>query len=58
MSPLVRVIETEMLDQVESALARLDENTYGNCQECGEPIDPERLKALPYATQCIECASE
>ena len=44
-----------MLNQVEAALARLDAGTYGICEDCGEPIDPARLEALPYATLCLEC---
>ena len=51
----LRSIEVDMLEQVESALARLDDGSYGNCQECGDPIDPERLKALPYAPYCMSC---
>lgn len=44
--------------QIRSALARIDEGTYGTCATCGDPIDEKRLEALPYATQCITCASE
>lgn len=38
------------------ALARLDAGDYGICTSCGEPIDPKRLEALPYAERCIACA--
>ena len=34
--------------------ARIDEGTFGLCERCGKPIDPERLEALPYATLCID----
>ena len=44
-----------LLAHIDSALARLDEGTYGRCERCGEPIAEERLEALPYATRCIEC---
>jgi DnaK suppressor protein len=44
------------LDQVNQALARLDAGEYGLCTECDEPIAEARLKALPYATLCIQCA--
>ena len=45
------------LSQIRAALARLDAGTYGQCAGCGEPIDVRRLEALPYAIQCIDCAS-
>ncbi|MEO8437980.1 MAG: TraR/DksA C4-type zinc finger protein [Chloroflexota bacterium] len=40
---------------VDEALARLDAGTFGTCVRCGGPIAPERLKALPWASRCIEC---
>lgn len=40
---------------VDEALARLDEGTYGRCLDCGKPIPPERLEALPWAARCIDC---
>jgi len=46
------------LDQVNQALARLDAGDYGLCADCEEPIAEARLKALPYATLCIQCAGE
>jgi DnaK suppressor protein len=45
----------DIVDQIESALARLDEGTYGTCQRCGRPINPERLEAFPYVAHCIDC---
>jgi len=44
-----------VLNQVETALARFEQGTYGICERCGEQIDPARLKALPYATLCMSC---
>jgi len=44
-----------LLDQVNDALAKFDKGTYGLCEDCGGEIDRARLKALPYATLCIEC---
>lgn len=44
-----------MLSQVEEALVRIREGTYGVCQRCGNQIDYARLKVLPYATLCIRC---
>lgn len=39
---------------VERALAKIDEGTYGTCDACGAPIGEERLEALPWATLCIK----
>jgi DnaK suppressor protein len=44
-----------VLNQVEVALARMNEGTYGTCLRCGDNIDPARLKALPYASLCMDC---
>ena len=44
-----------MLAQVEEALSRIDDGSYGICQRCGAPIDAARLRVLPYATLCIRC---
>ena len=44
-----------LLDQVEDALESFEAGTYGLCVQCGEEIDPARLKALPYATLCLSC---
>lgn len=43
------------LQQIDEALARLDEGTYGTCPSCGRLIAPERLEALPWAALCIDC---
>jgi DnaK suppressor protein len=43
------------LAQVEAALGRLDDGTFGSCTRCGRPIAPERLDALPWAALCIDC---
>jgi DnaK suppressor protein len=44
-----------LLAAIDSALARVEAGTYGNCDRCGEVIGRERLEALPWATKCIEC---
>ena len=41
---------------VEGALRRLAAGTFGQCVECGKPIAPQRLDALPWAERCIDCA--
>ena len=43
------------LGEVEDALRRIEEGTYGMCQRCGEAIDSARLKAVPAATHCLAC---
>lgn len=45
----------DLLDQVEHALARIEDGTYGVCESCEKRIEAARLKALPYASLCIEC---
>lgn len=46
------------LAKIEHALERMDEGSYGVCEECGDPIDEERLRAYPLATRCIEDAED
>jgi len=46
------------LHRVEAALRALDEGRYGHCSTCGNPIAPERLEAIPWAAQCIDCARQ
>ena len=46
------MVESELKD-VEDALRRIDQGTYGVCEECGKPIDPQRLEAKPWARYCI-----
>jgi RNA polymerase-binding transcription factor DksA len=45
------------LREVDAALARLDDGTYGRCEVCGEPIPGPRLEARPVARTCVGCAS-
>ena len=44
------------LDEVERALAKLDDGTYGKCETCGDPIAAARLEAMPAARFCINHA--
>ena len=48
-------IETTQMDQIDMALAKIENGTYGICEDCSEEIPMARLSALPFATQCIEC---
>ena len=45
----------DLLEKVEAALHKIEQGTYGICDACKRPIPEERLKALPYATLCVEC---
>jgi RNA polymerase-binding protein DksA len=47
--------EERLLQAIDSALQRIENGTYGICQSCGQPIGAERLEALPWTTQCIDC---
>jgi RNA polymerase-binding protein DksA len=44
-----------VLGEIEGALKRIEEGTYGTCVNCGKPIAEERLAAIPWATYCIDC---
>lgn len=44
-----------VLREIEAALGRIDNGTFGTCTRCGKPIGEERLEAMPYVTLCIEC---
>lgn len=46
------------LREIDAALRRIDDGSYGDCQDCQEPIDPRRLEADPTARLCIDCASK
>jgi len=46
----------EKLQDVERALVKLDEGTYGTCDVCGERIAPDRLEAIPWAVLCVKHA--
>lgn len=43
--------------EIDAALARLDDGTYGTCARCGQPIGEGRLAARPAASTCVRCAS-
>lgn len=49
--------DREKLAEIEEALERIRNNTYGGCEECGEPIAEDRLRALPFTRVCVECQS-
>ena len=45
----------ERINRLTAALERINEGTYGTCEECGGPIEASRLAALPEVTTCLEC---
>ncbi|HRW10916.1 MAG TPA: TraR/DksA C4-type zinc finger protein [Caldilineaceae bacterium] len=54
----LRALETQTLQQIEQALTQIEEGTYGECVQCHQPINVERLEILPYATLCVSCQSK
>lgn len=51
----VRMLEHQMLKQIDAALDRLATEQFGVCAKCGEDISPKRLAAIPWAHWCIAC---
>ena len=50
--------EEGTLDQIEASLERIEDGTYGQCEECGIKIPKTRLNAIPYTMLCVKCASQ
>ena len=48
-------VEAEQIGQIDTALKKIADGTYGICEDCDEEIAPARLEALPFASQCIDC---
>jgi DnaK suppressor protein len=56
---MAREVDEQLADrirQIDEALARIDEGTYGSCTSCGNAIPVERLRFLPHAALCVDCA--
>lgn len=51
-------IRRQQLEEMDSALRKLDDGTYGTCSRCNEDIDEDRLKVVPFAEFCIRCQSQ
>lgn len=47
--------DAKILQAIEEALLRIEKGTYGICRDCGEPIAPARLNAIPWTRVCITC---
>ncbi len=50
--------ENDALDQIEAAIERIEDGSYGQCETCGVEIPASRLAAIPYAAECVRCASQ
>lgn len=50
--------EKGLLDKIEKALQRIEDGSFGNCEECGEEISVKRLEARPETTLCIRCKED
>ena len=46
----------EQIVEIDAAIGRLDEGTYGTCARCGQPLGQDRLAARPAAATCVRCA--
>ncbi len=51
----ILVNEQALLTQVERALERIENGTYGKCVNCGQPIPEKRLEAIPWAERDVKC---
>lgn len=47
----------EEIDKISAALRRMDSGEYGVCSKCGEAVGESRIRAYPYANECIDCAT-
>lgn len=54
----IRDRERKLILKIKQALARIEEGTFGICEECGQEISQERLEARPVTTLCIECKTK
>ncbi len=50
--------ESKLIAKIKEALERIEDGTFGICEECGEEISLKRLRARPMATLCIDCKHE
>jgi DnaK suppressor protein len=54
----IRDRERKLIGKIKEALARIDDGSFGICEECGADISEERLKARPVTTLCIDCKTK
>jgi DnaK suppressor protein len=53
----IRDRERKLVSKIDEALGRIEDGSYGKCEECGGDIGVERLRARPVTTLCIDCKS-
>ena len=58
MSSQMSTFESNLLMEIDEALARIRKNRFGDCEKCTKPISKARLKALPYTRHCVKCQKE
>lgn len=54
----IRSRESHLIKKIRAALERIENNTYGICESCGEDISIKRLEARPVTAKCIDCKEE
>ncbi len=54
----IRDRERKLIGKIRQALERINDGSYGHCESCDAEISPERLRARPVTTLCIECKTE
>lgn len=52
---VIERIAMEKINKIKVALSKLNDGTYGNCEDCGNKISLKRLEALPHAINCVDC---
>lgn len=50
--------DRKLINKIKEALERIDQGTFGICEDCGQPIEDKRLEARPVTSQCIECKED
>src|SRR5476649_2302195 len=51
----LKATDAKILQAIEEALVRMEKGTYGICRDCGDPVAPARLEAIPWTRSCITC---
>ena len=50
--------DAKILQAIDGALRRIEEDTFGECRDCGEPISEARLKSIPWTRSCVSCKEQ